>query len=911
MPLRVLITAGAAGLGRACAKNLLRAGHSVHIADINRPALDSFVNEFQNENDCGKLSGTVADVSIKEDVERVFDDMKSEMGGITTLVNSVGVSGPVANIEDIPFGEWEKTLSTNLASAFLCSQFAIKEMKNQRILGDKSFSGSIINISSTAGLMGCPQRLPYSASKWALIGMTKSLAMEVGPHKIRVNALCPTSVEGDRIDSQKNVVVDYLEPSKQQSVMEDVSEVAGLPSFMEDSDDSDDVPEFMRTGEVMRSPVGAVSPGGSDQASPRRTFDLHFSRNEAPLVSNVPGADLNDPDFQQQMREEAPREKRANVDSSSTKDEEEGKKFSGNFNWDQAVLTQAQEMQSTNQNLEIEAMEQKKKIKRLEILLEAMQPVPGVERKRLMGVIKPQNSDEEDEQDFRDVKIVSLAKKVRNLRVTVEKQKTKISKLERAVEEAEANAAAEAEAAELAAAREAQARKRNGNGDDGNDESNSNQADMKVLRLELRQSSKQVDKLRIKVNRQKQLTRKYYQALQKELGDQDVDKVLQLGGDGWRGRAQSIVMLRQKNKQLQMQVKKLQNIKYQSSRDAKDVDLNNRKDLRAMEEQRRAAVVQLGVELDEARKREAEMEQKWKASKARAAALSKDNKKARASIKTLLGKTANDDELVEALRDELEDYKERLRDRARSEEEAALMMQTKKENQRLREQNRKIGDRYEDCKSELLEARARYEDLIESSSMELQKAKRESGRKESGQVRMLQEENTRLSELLNMSRNRLNEAETSSTEASTACRRLQRQCAKLEKELKRVTSKSTGRRRSGDGRSGTTREMEQYRDTIDDLQERLDIAKEDHIAMKSNFQRIVSDKEAEIRVLREMAEEMKRQLNESVANERSKSSRSRGYEDGNVSLKQDNAYLRRELSELKEKYENLMRRRRR
>lgn len=109
------------------------------------------------------------------------------------LVNNAGIAGPAGKVETLPIDEWNRCIDVNLNGAFYVTRLAIPLLK-------KSERGAIINISSNAGMHGCPDRSPYAASKWALVGLTKTWAMELGPHNIRVNVVCPTSVEGDRID---------------------------------------------------------------------------------------------------------------------------------------------------------------------------------------------------------------------------------------------------------------------------------------------------------------------------------------------------------------------------------------------------------------------------------------------------------------------------------------------------------------------------------------------------------------------------------------------------------------------------------------------------------------------------------------------------------------------------------------
>jgi len=184
---RVLITAGAGGIGKCLAKAFDRGGSRVHICDTNEQALERMITAS-----CGKISGTVADVSVPAAVDRLFDAVRSELGGLDVLINNAGIEGPIGPLEDISFEAWRSTIAVNLDGHFLCAQRAVPLIK-------AAGGGSIINMSSTAGLGGCANRAPYVASKWAVIGLTKTLAMELGVFRIRVNAICPGSVEGDRI----------------------------------------------------------------------------------------------------------------------------------------------------------------------------------------------------------------------------------------------------------------------------------------------------------------------------------------------------------------------------------------------------------------------------------------------------------------------------------------------------------------------------------------------------------------------------------------------------------------------------------------------------------------------------------------------------------------------------------------
>ena len=183
---RVLVTAGAGGIGRAIAATFLAHGARVHICDIDERALALCRKELG-------ASQSVADVSKPGDVERLFADVKRELGGLDVLVNNAGIAGPTAKVEDIAPEEWERTIAVDLHSMFYCTRLAMPLLK-------KAGGGSIINLSSAAGRLGYPLRTPYSAAKWAVVGLTRSLAMEAGPDGVRVNCIQPGFVEGERID---------------------------------------------------------------------------------------------------------------------------------------------------------------------------------------------------------------------------------------------------------------------------------------------------------------------------------------------------------------------------------------------------------------------------------------------------------------------------------------------------------------------------------------------------------------------------------------------------------------------------------------------------------------------------------------------------------------------------------------
>jgi NAD(P)-dependent dehydrogenase (short-subunit alcohol dehydrogenase family) len=184
---RVIVTAAARGIGRVVAESFVQAGALVHICDVEAAAVDAFVEKHRG---CG---GSVADVATQSNVERLFTEALDWMQGLDVLVNMAGISGPACPVEKMDVREWRRTLDVNLTGMFLCSREAVPPIK-------AAGGGSIVNMSSNAGTMGLPFRSPYVASKWAIIGVTKTLAMELGPFGIRVNAICPGDVEGERID---------------------------------------------------------------------------------------------------------------------------------------------------------------------------------------------------------------------------------------------------------------------------------------------------------------------------------------------------------------------------------------------------------------------------------------------------------------------------------------------------------------------------------------------------------------------------------------------------------------------------------------------------------------------------------------------------------------------------------------
>jgi NAD(P)-dependent dehydrogenase (short-subunit alcohol dehydrogenase family) len=186
--LRVFVSAGAAGIGAAIAEAFIEAQAKVYICDVNGAAIDSATSRWPG------LHAGVADVSDPSQVDAVIDDALRTLGGLDVLVNNAGIAGPTGAVEDIDPAQWESTIATNLNSQFYFLRKAVPVLK------ETSRCASIIAMSSVAGRLGYPFRTPYASTKWAIVGMVKSLAAELGPHDIRVNAILPGVVEGERMN---------------------------------------------------------------------------------------------------------------------------------------------------------------------------------------------------------------------------------------------------------------------------------------------------------------------------------------------------------------------------------------------------------------------------------------------------------------------------------------------------------------------------------------------------------------------------------------------------------------------------------------------------------------------------------------------------------------------------------------
>jgi NAD(P)-dependent dehydrogenase (short-subunit alcohol dehydrogenase family) len=184
--LRVLVTAGGAGIGLKVVEAFLREGASVYTCDVDRTALDALAKAHP------EFGQSVCDVSNREAVARLFDDAIRKLGGLDCLVNNAGIAGPTGPVHEIEPEDWDRCLEVCLTGQFNCTRLAVGHLR-------RSSNASIINLSSAAGRFGFPNRSPYSAAKWGVVGFTKTLSMELGQYGIRCNAILPGTVEGKRI----------------------------------------------------------------------------------------------------------------------------------------------------------------------------------------------------------------------------------------------------------------------------------------------------------------------------------------------------------------------------------------------------------------------------------------------------------------------------------------------------------------------------------------------------------------------------------------------------------------------------------------------------------------------------------------------------------------------------------------
>jgi NAD(P)-dependent dehydrogenase (short-subunit alcohol dehydrogenase family) len=245
---RVVITAGASGLGLAMAHAFADVGDRVVVCDIDGAAVAALP---------ARIRGVQADVTDAAEMGAFLAQIEGDWGGADIVISNAGIGGPAGPIEDLDFAAWQRCLSVNLDGAFLTCRWAAKLMKAQG-------SGVILLTSSVSGLFGFPWRTPYVAAKWGIVGLTKALASELGPHGVRVNAICPGAVEGPRMDR-----VIAMEAAAQSRSEADVR--AGFT-------DGVALRRFVTADEVAAMALFLASPGAASISGQAMAVDGHTER---------------------------------------------------------------------------------------------------------------------------------------------------------------------------------------------------------------------------------------------------------------------------------------------------------------------------------------------------------------------------------------------------------------------------------------------------------------------------------------------------------------------------------------------------------------------------------------------------------------------------------------------------------
>jgi NAD(P)-dependent dehydrogenase (short-subunit alcohol dehydrogenase family) len=185
-----IVTGGGRGIGRAIAQRFAAEGAAVVLAATGGTALEATAAEIRAAG--GRALVAITDVSDEPAIERMVAATLAGFGRLDILVNNSGIAGPTAAVAELDRAEWDRTLAINLTGAYLASKHAVPHMIERG-------RGRVINITSIAGLIGYAYRSPYAVSKWGMIALTRSLAIEVGSHGITVNAIAPGAVRGERI----------------------------------------------------------------------------------------------------------------------------------------------------------------------------------------------------------------------------------------------------------------------------------------------------------------------------------------------------------------------------------------------------------------------------------------------------------------------------------------------------------------------------------------------------------------------------------------------------------------------------------------------------------------------------------------------------------------------------------------
>jgi NAD(P)-dependent dehydrogenase (short-subunit alcohol dehydrogenase family) len=229
-----IITGAGGGIGRTIALRFAAEGSAVVIAGPTEEKVHRVVREIEASG--GKARAAVIDVADEAGVKAMTADALTQYGRIDILINNAGIAGPTALVHKLELRDWERTMAVNLTGAFLCAKHVLPHLYERR-------SGSIVNITSIAGLRAYAFRSPYCASKWGMIGLTRTLAEEAGKFDVTVNAIAPGPVTGPRIESvirnraaemklsYEEVEKQYVEPTALKRMV-DESDIAAMALFL-------------------------------------------------------------------------------------------------------------------------------------------------------------------------------------------------------------------------------------------------------------------------------------------------------------------------------------------------------------------------------------------------------------------------------------------------------------------------------------------------------------------------------------------------------------------------------------------------------------------------------------------------------------------------------------------------------
>jgi NAD(P)-dependent dehydrogenase (short-subunit alcohol dehydrogenase family) len=221
-----IVTGGGKGIGRAIALRFAREGAKILLNGTTKEAIEAVAEEINRDG--GRAIAYRADIADEENVKHMIETTLAEYGKIDILVNNSGIAGPTAPVVKVSLEDWQRTFDINLTGAFLCAKYALPSMIEQK-------SGCVLNITSVGGLGGYPYRSPYSASKWGMIGLTKTIALEVGRYNINANAIAPGPVRGPRIEAVLQKRAEQLGRSYEE-VEQEMVEGTALKRMVENED---------------------------------------------------------------------------------------------------------------------------------------------------------------------------------------------------------------------------------------------------------------------------------------------------------------------------------------------------------------------------------------------------------------------------------------------------------------------------------------------------------------------------------------------------------------------------------------------------------------------------------------------------------------------------------------------------